>query len=550
MMGWNKDLIDSAKRAIPHYCNMLDPNKHNITYFFVKLDKEESYAFHSEWDFGDACGRYLDSLICCRLITGDESGREGEEKLKDALRWMHCKDDGLSYRMDDNEWVKPTANMFDQRSVLHGLMSWYFENEEQEPLLLIKKLLKGLINIGVEREDYICYPFMNYKPGMEYPKEIFNKNGFLVDPAHYGGGVLIEPLAIFYEKTRDEDALYLLKKLTKFIVYHSQSYDEDGSFKSKGRYNDDGHFHSKMGTAAGIIRYAICIDDKELLEWADRVYLWARSMGGSSGWFPEGVAEVGKPALDPEFEQTIGTFKHSEICCTTDMIHCAVYLSKCGFRDYWDHAEGYLNFLLKAQINDVSWAKEVTDRPDTDQYSYRDIPNRYKGAFTGRAQPNDLTNFGKIDTMACCCAAGSVGLYRLWDNTITTEAGKTYINFFISKETPDLDIFSFAPDEGKMVLKIKKDMHLLIRIPKWLDISRTKITKDERSYYFSQENGYIDLQIANKGISIEMEFPLSERVISETIAEDEYKITWKAGRVIMIDPIGQYMPFYPGGHDV
>jgi len=532
----NQNLMRSAAQAIPHYCNMLDPNKHNITYFFVKLDKDESYAFHSEWDFGDACGRYLDSLISCRLITGDESGRESEEKLKDALRWMFCKDDGLSYRMEDNEWVKPTANIFDQRSVLLGLLSWYFEKGEQEPYDLIKKLIRGLINIGVERDNYICFPFQNYFPGIEYPGEIFNEHGFIVDPAHYGGGVLILPLAVFYERTKDEVALYLLEKLTNFIVYHSMMCAEDGSFYSKERYPDDGHFHSKMGTVAGIIRYAICIGDSELLKWADRVYLWARSMGGSNGWFPEGVGL--------NWTDSNSSTPHSEICCTTDMIHCALYLSKCGFRDYWDHAESYLNFLLVAQINDVSWAKEITDRSDTDQYAYKNIPRRYKGAFTGRAQPNDLTNFGKIDTMACCCAAGTRGLYLLWNNVFDLKEDAVFVNLFINKETSEIDIYSYIPDEGKLELHIKKEMSLFVRIPKWLDISRTKIKKNGQPFYFSQEENYIDLEKLNKGDKITIEFPLFERVISEVIAENEYKMTWKGSRIVMIDPVGLYMPFY------
>lgn len=544
MRECNTDLQKAALLAMNNYTRMLDPNRHYIPYFFVKLDSDESYAYHSEWDFGDATGRYLDSLISCRLITGCGGYRDYEEKLKDALRWMFCGEDGLSYRMDTNEWVKFGANMFDQRSVLLGLLSWYLENGEDEPYHYIKGMIKGLLKIGVEKEDYICFPFHDHIPGMRIPEEIYTEHGFIVDPAHYGGGVLILPLAVFYEKTGDEEALYLLRKLTNFIIHHSRMFGNDGSFRSLGRYNDDGHFHSKMGTVAGIIRYAICINDKGLLEWADQVYRWARSMGSATGWFPEGVGTNGRKPVKAQGIYFVENTPHSETCCTTDMIHCALYLSKCGFRDYWDHAEEYLNYLLASQITDVSWAGEITDRYDDDTFSYKDIPDRYKGAFTGRALPNDLTNNGKIDTMACCCAAGGRGLHLLWENVITRQEGKTSVNLYISRKADDIDVISDIPDDGALTLNIKKDSHVRVRIPLWLDPGKLETLRNGSRISFIKDGGYANLGLLKAGDNVMLHFPVTGRDTYETIAGTEYKFTWKGSRVVSVGPAGKHMPFY------
>lgn len=549
MLDFSERIKKAAHLSIRHTGNMLDKNKNNIPYFFVKLapagSEEDSYAWHSEWDFGDAVGRYLDSLISSKWITGSKDGLETEEKLKNTLRWMSSKEDGLSYRLEDNDWVKTGANMFDQRSVLLGLISWYLDTHENEPYEYIKGMVRSLAKIGAERDNYICFPFINYNPGMEIPEELFDDGGFIVDACHYGGGVTILPLAVFYELTGDKDTFYLMEKLVNFIVYHSMVFDFDtGSFWSKFRDDCDGHFHARMGTAAGIARYAQLVSNKELLEWCDRVYRWAKSFGSSTGWFPEYIGQdPDNKKMGDEFYT--GAINHSETCCTTDMIHCAIQLSRNNFRDYLDEAEMYLNQLFESQIVDVSHFKKSTGKEDTDSHSYFDIPNRYKGAFTGRSRVNDLSLDGEISTMACCCAAGLRGLHLVWDSCVQKSDGKIYVNYLFSKETPEIKIKSMTPDEGHVEINALVNSELYVRIPSWIVRSSIVMTRNGMQVNNVHiENNYIYPGYLNAGDKIIISFQIKTSESNEIIAGNRYILTYKGSKVVNINPKGLHMPFY------
>ena len=159
------DFKHIASQAVHHYSSMLDEKYHNLPYFFTKLDAQESYAMHSEWDFGDATGRYLDSVILCEQMIGGETQVQTKDKLKEALRWMRSDKDGLFYRKATEWGVTGGAGMFDQRSAFLGLLSWYFEKKGEEPERYIDQLIQGLKHIGVEKDDYICFPFEILRSG-------------------------------------------------------------------------------------------------------------------------------------------------------------------------------------------------------------------------------------------------------------------------------------------------------------------------------------------------------------------------------------------------
>ncbi|HEY8780161.1 MAG TPA: hypothetical protein VIM16_00965 [Mucilaginibacter sp.] len=536
------DLKEMAVLALHHYSHMLDDNNHHLPYFYVKLDQKESYASHSEWDFGDATGRYLDSVILCQSVTGKKTERTTEGKLKDALRWMRSDQDGLFYRKA-NAWVeKSAAGMFDQRSALLGLISWYTEQRDEEPKRYINQLIQTLKRIGVEKEDYICFPFDLYVPGMPIPEKIFNEHGFIVDPCTYGGGVLILPLTLYYQETGDKDALDLIEKLTRFIIKHARVYQPDGSFWSRARYEDDGHFHSHMSTVVGILRFATVRSNPALVDWCYNVYNWACTMGSTYGWFPEGTGLNGKEPVDEKYRWLPGIIQHSETCATTDMIHSAIYLAKNGKRSLWDHAERYFNVLTASQIKSSSWAKTVTDKAETPVISYRDIPQRYIGGFTGRMNPNDFTNDGFVDTMACCCGSGGRGIYLLWSNALENKVDEVVVNLWFNRENDYIKLEMAIPERGSMKITVKKDCTLNVRLPDWLNRNSIQVSDGNKQLLFTISDDHLRFERLQRLSSVQIDFALENRAVTEVVAGREYSITWRGNYVIAIDPKGKHMP--------
>ncbi|WP_308638017.1 hypothetical protein [Paenibacillus silvisoli] len=537
-LGKALDYKELAALAIHHYTEMLDPDYHHLPYFFAKIGSDESFAWHSEWDFGDAVGRFLDASILCGEIVGDRLGRDAEERLKDALRWMQSEEDGLFYRMS-NDWDVPAgANMFDQRSVFLGLLSWLKFDRDEEARTRIERMLKGMRSIAVERDDYICYPFETYVPGMAMPEQMYTEHGFIVEPTHYGGGVFILPLAIYYEWTGDPLAAEMLEKLTTFIVGHSRVFEADGSFWSKGRYPDDGHFHSKMGAVAGILRYAALKQDRELIAWVQKVYDWACGMGSTYGWFPEGTGLNGEEPVDERFRWLPGIIQHSETCCTTDMIHTAIYLAKNGNAACWDDADRFANTLVASQVRDVAWAKTVTDKPDTPTRTYRNVPQRYKGGFTGRMNPNDFSNRGKVDTMACCCAAGGRGLYLVWDHaTSLGDGGELFVNLWLSKENEHVKMEYEVPEAGVLRIQPKQAGNLHIRVPGWLSTDAIAC-HTPRSQRVSLSLPYLVIEGLEAGETVELSFPAELVEREEIVAGGKYIGAWIGNRLFDVSPNG------------
>lgn len=535
------DLHFSANLALNHYSRYLDPSLHYIPYFYAFFKEDGAYAHHCEWDFGDATGRYLDALILCRKMTGSHTGIVAERRLKEALEWMISDEDGLVYRPAEVPWVTYGANMFDQRSTLLGLLSWYKDTREEKPLQMIRSMIRGLHKIGVDVEDYFYLPYIDYLPGMSADVKSFDRRTCPADPCHYGGGVIILPLMLFYEETGDEEALYLAERLSRFIVYHSLVFAEDGSFWVEGYGDCDGHFHSRMATVAGILRYALKTGDDALVKWCRKVYDWACTQGTTYGLFPEGLGRKVIQGLPEEYPEVA---RHSEICCTTDMIHIALLLCRHVDAKYGDHAEKYVNHLLASQLRDISWVKRAEGKEDSELISYCDIPERYQGSFTGRTTANDLTNFGNYDNMGCCAAAGGRALYLLWEQMIERKEDGLCIHLWLSRECDDVSLVSNIPKQGCFEIWLHAANRIFVRIPCWLRSAEITAYADGTPIRVEYRGDWADLGFWQAGVCLCMEFPMETRNVSETFCGELYQVSWRGNVVTGISPRGQYIPLY------
>ena len=528
-----EDIVARARLATNHYTRFLDSALNWIPYFYARLYPEGAWAEHCEWDFGDATGRYLDAIALCRQMTGDGFESEGTAHLTEALAGMFSEGDGLCYRSRGHDWVEFGANVFDQRSTLLGLVSWYRTSGDRKALNLATGLVEGLRRIVVDRDDHCFFPYIDYRAGME--RNHYRKLGNDVDPLHFGGGVLIHPLVRFFEDTGDRETLRLAGKLSRFVIDHAGVYGADGDYwaiASPGLTDCDGHVHSRVDAMGGVLRYALHQNDREMIAWSKQVYDWTRTIGGSSGWFPEYIGLPGNIT------------KHSEICCTTDMIHAAIHLARAGFSECWDHAERYLNHLLASQVTDISWAIDTSGREETDQIGRGDIAQRYLGGFTGRNRPNDQTNDGYFDTMGCCAAAGGRGLYLAWRHAVDIRADDLFVNLWLTRHDEIAELESDIPDQGLLSLKLKKSCRPHVRLPGWLDPVSLQATRDGTIVSFDIRDGYIHLPVCERNTVIELRFPLVTALETEQIAGDLYEISWKGNVVTGIDPGGSHMPFY------
>ena len=485
---------NAAEAAVNNYLRFNDAQLCNIPYFYASFGEDGVAAHHSEWDFGDATGRYLDALVLCRKVTGECAPHEMEHKYYDALKWMvSLGKDGLCYRPGGHDFASYCVNTFDVRSALLGLITYYESSKKDEVLEVIKKMVAGMLSIGVDMGDYFYLPFAYYTPDMAIERKHYEIASNKADPCHYGGGVHILPLMMCYEALKDGEILELCGKLVNFIIKYSGTFEDDGSFFVTGHFaGEDGHFHSRMSAVLGILCYAIKTGDKGLLEWCDKVYGFAKSQGTSYGFFPEGLGRKPARGLREEYPDVA---RHTEICCTADMIHIAVLLSEHGY-NYYDDAEKFANQLFKSQLIDMPYANDMAER--------------YRGAFLGRTRANDLLNNGRYDNMGCCAAAGGRGLWTLWRHALSIKDGTAFLNLWFDVEN-DAGTVRITEDSGlfKLAVKLKADCGLRVRVPERVNIKSMAVAKN----------------------TAEIIYEMSSETVTETLCGEPLAVTWRGSIV-------------------
>lgn len=549
-----KNILSSAILAKNNYCNFLDENMNYIPYFYLFTDPE-TFGVHCEWDFGDATGRYLDALLLCCEISGfDEASVIAAKRLKNALTGMISAEDGLCYRPKGYDWVSYGANSFDQRSCLLGLATWYKYYRDNETAQLCENLIQGLYKIVREFDDYFYIPVESYTDTLD--KKIFDSaefdfNMYSADQCHYGGGVIIYPLMYWYHLSGSSEALRLAGKLSRFILYHSCVFADDGSFWMTGSGVDaDGHFHSRMDSIAGILEYAAETGETSMISRCQKIYDWAVTQGTEYGLFPEGF---GKKIVTGQKDEYPDVSKHSEICCTTDMIEAALLLGRHADSGYLDHAERYLNHLLACQLDDISWISTSPEKENTDVATYRSAAERYRGAFTGRTTPNDLLNFGRYDNMGCCCAAGGRGLYMLWDGAAVCMDGSLEIDLWLDVDNSRIKI-SHDETQGIIIFTPAQSCEILkIRLPSWLSDKKDRMdaavllnNQADRCHLIFEGN-YMVFSEVPTGASVRINYPAEETEDVRMFCGEEYRIFWKGNKVIEVLPKGTHIPLYVRG---
>ena len=174
-----------------------------------------------------------------------------------------------------------------------------------------------------------------------------------------------------------------------------------------------------------ILRFALTTGRTALVEWAKRVYDFARTQGGSFGWYAEETL-VKDPA------RLLGTGRPwrvpSEPCCASDMVENALLLAKAGYPECREHAEKIVrNHLMEKQLVDTDIIEAEYPDPmpaDTQQVTYDNVVGRSRGSWCTCTRPNDrhFEGWGKhfpdvtarLHPVGCCASTVPLALYAAW----------------------------------------------------------------------------------------------------------------------------------------
>jgi hypothetical protein len=289
-----------------------------------------------------------------------------------------------------------------------------------------------------------------------------------------------------------------------------------------------GHFHGYINTLRAILEYAIATNDSRLKAFARDGYEWARQ---------------GQLAR-------IGLVGDGQGCGCGRLIGMAVKLSDAGVGDYWEDVDQYIrNHGVEMQFTpeDIPFLEQLGEGqpapPEHPGMSTEDVIQNTVGAYSGSVKP-----FKTISAL-CCSTHGNMGLFYAWDGTLRYDGGVARVNLLLNRASPWMDIDSYLPYQGKVILRNKKAEQAFVRIPLWVDRSAVRCTlagQELPPRWFGQYLRFSDLRPQD---ALTIEFPVIEQtevwttpsIISREAEPQVHALRFRGNTLVEVTP-----PLIPG----
>jgi hypothetical protein len=517
-----------------HYLdNNPDPDQDWMPYFGAIITGTPSYYAHSAWDACDVGWRMVEAYILARQVLGQPTPGEAEQRLR-AFVLGTIRNDGLSYR-PDRLWCQPDAWMWDHGRALIALATWLRLEPADETASIAHRMAEGLARIALRESDYWCFPAESWT-GTGWSSDI---------AAHPPTGLAIEGLTDLARLLADDCLLEMAGYFVRAVrTRQPYLFAEDGSLvrMGGGPYKFAfTHIHSRLAVLIGLLKYALATRDSELRAWCVRAYLFVKEkMSSSFGWVPESL-ESGTD----EGVTFLSTRRRDEVCSISDMMQLAAILAHNGWPEERSTIGRYgTNQVFAHQLVDFTPLRHLMvdskDQTDTQEISYRDMPDRCLGAFTAGTYPNELTvdlrSFGapehSVDAAGCCSPAGIKALHVLWREAVERNENRMHIHLWATLENDDLIMCCDEPTSGQMRIQIKRPCDdLVIHLPDYLLAHQISVSQGKM-----ETDGNKHLGATHAGEVISVAYPLPERRATEEIAGAKYQVHWKGGRVVEILP--------------
>ena len=349
------DLHENALLVINALTRCTNPDDSCETYFYGSAARNPPVMFKAD----GLNSKFCEGLSLMRHLTGSTFNTQVDQRWREYFLEMFQKGSiGLTFT--------------DARFIC-----WAANNSQQEKSVCWQEVAEEAVNrlskILTHERDY-CY--------------LTNSNGEMnTGWEATQEGWTLQGITSVYSITGSSSARKLADELARYLKDHAQIFDSDGHFLAR---HESGmgpalHFHHNGNAMAALSEYALATHDQEFVDFVQKGYEFARSVGWPLvGFFPEYIDDWpdDRPYID------------CETCATVDMIMMATNLSKLGQGDYWDDVDRYVrNQFTEMQMKNGDWINEVAKNymntpvgPDEDGDQ---VSDRVVGSFAGWASANE-----------------------------------------------------------------------------------------------------------------------------------------------------------------
>lgn len=510
------DLAERARAAVNFLSEIMAYNEH-----FQPFQKSDYYrnppVFSHEpggtvfVNGNEMWGKAAEALLEMRLMSGSaQNGEIDEPMLDEMLRCIGA--DHLFYssvkKVEGDHLIEAEdfADLVSGGRVMLALIARYQLDGQKKWLDGVARLAQGYQDVAIEKDDYAYYPDGHMGGAISRPrsgwKDDHEPSGASLYASRdwyecssnvlftYGG--IIQGLCRWNRMSGDAAALELAAKLARFMLQPRfwQAEAAPGAVVGSEHAHFEGHLHATVRGLWGLLEYAVLANDEKIKQFVRDGYHYVRSFG---------IARIGL---------------FGEGCTVGDMTCLAIKLTDAGLGDYWEDVDQVVrNHLTELQILEegpvcqiaaASPKKAVGAWEDARAFSRRQI-----GALCDDATHPTLATPG---TMHCCSYNGLIGYYHAWDGIVREANGIARVNLLLNRASPALDIDSYLPYEGKVVLRNKTARMILLRLPRWVDLAAVRCRRNglEAPAVFLERS--LLLEQVQLGERIEVDFPVVESV--------------------------------------
>ncbi len=506
------DLAERSRLGLNHFMEIIDQNLDYEMYMHAHFDSPPRLENHVT-ALGACQAKAMEAMCFQRLMCGSLVNLEREAKMIEMMVSM-LGADGLHWVKADirkKPWMiipEAFAMVHGQGRMMRAMAAWYQYTGGPAWKKRIDRMVDGLEKIVVHKDDYAyipthgfypenymasCYTAKGWKETTEPNHEKEGEEGSLFNHSGHIAGVL----ANWYLLTGNEKALQLSGELVRFYTKAKFWADwpsgEYPGVAGPEHAHWNAHFHGTVNTLRAILEYAIAANDTRLKQFVRDGYEWARQGG---------CARIGYFG--------IGCWDDPQGCATGRMIGLAVKLSDAGVGDYWEDVDQYIrNEGTERQIvpedKDYLWSfsrGKAAQSQETGKNS-ESVIDKVMGGFGGRPRKEQCFSL-------CCGTHGNMGLFYAWDGTLRYQDGTARINLLLNRASPWVDIDSYLPYEGKVVIKNKAAREAFVRIPLWIDRSAVRCRLRNQEVSIAWLGNYLRFRDLKPDDVLTIQFPIAE----------------------------------------
>ncbi len=537
--GYNSTLLPARlgkyyEDTVPDTLDLAECGRLGLNHFTNTIRAELNYEMPFFGDFRYTrpadMRAFMGSLTCCqskvmeampflRVMSGSIQKIEVEAKMvemmasmlgEDGLQWVYPDPDKMDWLVIPEEY----AHHLGQARMIYAMLAWHQYTGNPKWKKRIDRMVDGIDRLMVvHKNDYAYIPMCGYYEEDYFRSCYLKGRGWkdVSEPAtekdgeesslFNSMGAYPGALANWYRLTGNKQALRLAGEMVRFLMKPKLWADWRGGEYPAVAGSDhahwDGHYHGHINTLRSILEYAIVTNDSRLKQFVRDGYEWTRQ---------QSLARIG----------FVGD---GQGCGTGRLIGLAVKMTYEGVGDYWEDVDlyirnhgtemqitpediPYLNHTAKLEYKehwDVSGLKSVALN-----IPYNELINATMGAFP-------TTPFKEYWGL-CCTTHGNMGLFYVWDAILRHFKGVVQVNLLLNRVSPWMDIYSYLPYEGKVVLRNKDACESFVRIPLWVNKDTINCHIGGRPVKPIWMDRYIRFEHLKPKDIITIEFPVLERI--------------------------------------